>query len=370
MKHKVLVFSLILITACTSVFASGFDYSFDLLSLTPIYKEYDADNHRATMDFQYAGVYEGFPSYIYQEYQSWNKNNIGYFPYVDFEPLRIEPFVGVYHLGETLGLARSTFTFDHWLSPISFDFTFSGSLMGVMEGEIADTIGYDGEFFYGLTMSIADVFSMRFGGSHYCSHYGDGTYKSIAMGGGVPAEFQEWFKYLRMDSLIFGVSVQPVEWLRVYAELDFPMKSTHIMPNYFSPVWTDYGTAADGVPSSYSARIVNFGIEFEYPIFENLGMTRLAYGCAAYEEGKIVYRNEDLAAAGKDKPFYDHDRPWEFEHTITITQDVNDLVSFDVTWHYGRFMLNSYFSTRSQYVSIGARLDFDGVVTLYDSAKN
>ena len=83
-----------------------------------------------------------------------------------------------------------------------------------------------------------------------------------------------------------------------------------------------------------------------------------------------VYRREDLADAGRTKPFYDPDRPWEFEHTINISQEINDLVSFDITWHYGRFMLNSYYDTKSQYVTIGARLDFDGTVTLYDSARD
>lgn len=144
---------------------------------------------------------------------------------------------------------------------------------------------------------------------------------------------------------------------------------TDIWPFYFQPVCGPKGSTADGVPDSYGARIINFGIEFEYPIFKNLGMTRIAYGCAAYEEGKIVYKTEDLAAAGKDKPYYDPDRPWEFEHTITISQEINDLVSCDITWHYGRFILNSYFATKSQYVTIGARLDFDGKVTLYDSDR-
>ena len=351
----------LLFILCVCFSLSAFDYKLDLVSFTPLYKEYDADNHRAALDFQYGAVYEGFPDYIYQ--------NDGVFYFTDTEPLRMEPFVGVYHLGETLSLLRSTFTFDSWLSPIAFDFSFQGSLTGVMEGQMADLLGYDGEFFYGLTMSIADVFSLRFGGGHYCSHYGDGTYKSFEVGGGVPSGFDEWFKYLRMDSLIFGISVEPVDFLRLYAEIDFATKNTDIWPFYFQPVWGPKGSTTDGVPGSYGARIINFGIEFEYPIFKNLGMTRIAYGCAAYEEGKIVYKTEDLAAAGKDKPYYDPDRPWEFEHTITISQEINDLVSFDITWHYGRFILNSYFATKSQYVTIGARLDFDGKVTLYDSDR-
>lgn len=355
-------FLILAIMACILFPLSAFDYRLDLISLTPLYEEYDADNHRASLDFQYGAIYQGYPEGFYQ--------NDNYFPFVDSDVLRIRPFVATYHMGETLSLLKNTFTFDHWLSPIAFDFAFQGSLTGVLEGEVADTIGYDGEYFFGMTMSIADVLSFRFGGSHYCSHYGDGSYKVIETGGGVPDNFDEWFKYLRMDSMIFGLSLQPVDFVRVYAEIDFATKNTSVLPYYFEPEWGPGNSIADDLPSSYGARIVNFGIEFEYPIFKFLGMTRIAYGCAAYEEGKIVYRHEDLAAAGRERPFYDPNRPWEFEHTINISQEINDLVSFDITWHYGRFMLNSYYDTKSQYVTIGARLDFDGTVTLYDSARD
>lgn len=117
MKKVVLIFALALMLITTA--SAAFEYRLDLLSFDPLYKEYDADRSRASLDFQYAAVYDGYPTYIYQ---GENK-----FDFVDPEVLRIKPFVAIYHLGETLGLARNTFTFDHWLSPISFDFTFSGS---------------------------------------------------------------------------------------------------------------------------------------------------------------------------------------------------------------------------------------------------
>ena len=220
---------IIAILACMLSPLSAFDYRLDLISLTPLYEEYDADNHRASLDFQYGAIYQGYPEGFYQ--------NDTYFPFVDSEVLRIRPFVATYHMGETLSLLKNTFTFDHWLSPIAFDFAFQGSLTGVLEGEVADTIGYDGEYFFGMTMSIADVLSFRFGGSHYCSHYGDGSYKVIATGGGVPSNFDEWFKYLRMDSMIFGLSIQPVDFVRVYAEIDFATKDTSVLPYYFEPEW-------------------------------------------------------------------------------------------------------------------------------------
>lgn len=181
--------------------------------------------------------------------------------------------------------------------------------------------------------------------------------------------FDEWFKYLRMDSLLFGLSIEPFSFLRFYGEINYNTKNTSILPNYFSPIGSRNGAVADGVPDSYGALIVNCGVELEHPVFKKLGMTRLSYHCRAHEEGKIVYRNEDLAAAGTNKPFYDADRPWEFEHTVNFSQDINDLVSFDLTYHYGRFILNTYFSTRSSYLSLGGRLNFDGRITVVDTAR-
>ena len=361
MKRRISIFAALVMLLCAASAFAGFEYKLDLLSFKPLYGEFNADRNRAGLDLQYAYVYDGYPTYIYQ---GGNR-----FDFHENTTWRVKPCFAVYHIGETLSLMRNTFTVDHWLSPIAIDLSVHGSLTNVMEGEIADTVGYDGVYFYGLSAQVSKYLSMRFGYSHYCTHYGDGTYKQLEQGGGVSPGFDEWFKYLRMDSALFGVSVFPVQGVRMYAEVNFNLKSTHLMPHTFSPSWTAVAPTADDVPASYGARIVSFGIELEYPIFKKLGMTRLSYGCRAFEEGKIVYKTEELEANGKDRAYYDPDRPWEFEHTINLAQDVNDLVSFEVTWHYGRFILNSYYATRSSYVSIGARLNFDGTVTLYDSGK-
>ena len=352
---------LVILISAASLFAS-FDYRLELLSFKPTFKESSADRSRPALDFQYAGVYKGYPEYFYQ-----NENK---FTFNDSEkPWRVKPFFAIYHIGETLSLFRNTFTFDSILSPISLGLEVHGSLTSAMEGEVADTIGYDGVYFYGLAASFADKVALRFGYNHYCSHYGDGTYKYMEKGSEVTPEFGEWYKYLRMDSLLFGLSVNPIEYVRLFGEVTFDMKTTHVIPEIFSPSWADNGTLAEGVPSSYNHLFLVFGAEVKYPIFKNLGFTSLSYQVKAYEEGKIAYKEEDLAEAGKDKAFYDPDRPWEFEHTFNLSQKVNDILSFDVTWHMGRFIVNMYYSTRTSYVSVGARLNFDTTVTLFDTAE-
>ena len=51
---------IIAILACMLSPLSAFDYRLDLISLTPLYEEYDADNHRASLDFQYGAIYQGY----------------------------------------------------------------------------------------------------------------------------------------------------------------------------------------------------------------------------------------------------------------------------------------------------------------------
>lgn len=357
---KKIISFLLLILIPAFIFA-GLDYKLELLSFKPTFTESSADRSRSALDFQYADVYRGYPVEFYQNETRFTLNDEGAW--------RVKPFFAVYHLGETLSLFRNTFYFDNFLSPISLGLEVHGSLTSVMEGEVADTIGYDGIYFYGISASVADVVAARFGYNHYCSHYGDGTYKYMEKGEAVTPGFSEWYKYLRMDSLLFGISIKPVEYFRIYGDVSFDMPSTYVMPEIFSPSWTKYGARAEDVPDSYNNLIVDVGCEVEYPVFKNLGMTRLSYQMKAYEEGKIVYKEEELAQAGRSKAFYDPDRPWEFEHTFNLAQEINDFISFDITWHIGRFMANMYYSTRTSYVSIGARLNYDGGVTLFDTRK-
>ena len=56
---------LVILISAASLFAS-FDYRLELLSFKPTFKESSADRSRPALDFQYAGVYKGYPEYFYQ----------------------------------------------------------------------------------------------------------------------------------------------------------------------------------------------------------------------------------------------------------------------------------------------------------------
>ena len=186
MKKKLTTLLIVMLTAVVTISAS-FDYRFDLLSFEPLHQEYTADRDRAGLDFQWLWV-DDMPEGVWQNGLYYEFKPFGGGEGQATDGFDEAPWMAMIHLGETLGLARSTFTFDHWLSPVSFDFSFQGSMVLGMEGGMADMIGYDGVFFYGASASIADRFSLRIGLHHYCTHYGDGTLKlqrSISIVGAV-----------------------------------------------------------------------------------------------------------------------------------------------------------------------------------------
>lgn len=375
--RKICLLLLILLLITSSLFA-GFGYQLDILSFNPLYKEYQADKYRTGMSFDYAYVVDGFPDYVYQDWRQPNQVGDD-----DSSPkifdlnrkLAQQPYIGILNIGETLSLLRHTFSFDSWLSPISIDFSTQGMISFIMDGQVADNIGFDGVYFFGTTMRVADIFSVRAGFHHYCSHYGDAILKSIdnhAVPGGLSDLDKFWitYKYVRMNGVAIGLSIEPVPWLRVYGEYNFlPKDIKSWRPVIFRPNWTNL-EPHNNYPSEYKARIINFGFELEYPIFKKLGNTIFAYDCHLYEEGKIMYKDEQGKPDPSITPLYDPNAPWEMEHSFLLSQEINDTVSFEFGYRYGRFPSNSFYYQRSSYFFLGARFNPSPTVTLINTAKN
>lgn len=380
----------ILLMLIPSMLSASFSYRLDLLSFDPIYREYTADRNRAGMDFQYAVVdKDGFPKGFYQDDRLYG--GAVYYPFTDVKEnnvgFRQQPFMALLHVGETLSLMRNTFTFDSHLSPIAFDFSFQGQIDFGFEGAIADIFGYDGWYFFGGTASIADIVSIRAGLHHVCTHMGDGTIKlsGLDLADRYPDAVEQagmriYRKYIRMNAVDIGISIEPVKGLRLYVDYNFlaPGVTEAMDTHFFAPHWyeekyrrEDQVYNREG--SDYRGDMINFGIEISYPIFRKLGNTTLAYDCRAYEEGKIVYKVEDM----ENKPdwvpdgwnaYYDPDRPWEFEFNVLLEQQLNSMVSLEIGYHHTRFPINTFYHQRCDWVHFGGRLNFDGTVTLVDTS--
>ena len=352
-----------------SVFAD-FNYKLDFLSLDPIYSEYLANRGRSGLSLSNLFFSEGFPNTIIQD-TYFNEDHTEQEVYVFNFDEEIEPNDRMVNLqvGETFGLFRNTFTFDSWLSPISFDFSMQGVLSFFFRGKFDDNIGYDGMYFYGITGSIGDFISFRFGNHHYCSHYGDAILKRIQTYnfGQNDGNFWLTYKYVRMQTRMFSISIEPCSWFRIYGEVDYPPRGIYsIRPDMFAPNWIK----RDGLyinpeyPDSYNARIVATGIELTFTLFKNLGKTAIGYDLRFYEEGKVTYDHDE----GGEFTF-DEEAPWEMEHNIKIAQNLSRTISIELAYHKGRSPYNNNFYQQCQYVAVGLRFNPDNTVTLFNTEK-
>lgn len=398
MKKKLLILFVCYLFCSTALFAS-FEYKFDAFSFDPIYKEYFADRARPDFSISQISYFDGYPDRVLQDtHVDVNETNWKVNKYVKlflFDEL-IQPenkFVAL-KMGETMSLARSTFIFDHWLSPISFDISMQALLQNFYRGSFDDTVSYDGIYFLGGTFRFGDVVSMRMGLRHYCSHYGDATLKRIRANfdDGFGDDFYDFgftYKYVRMNGLVFGLSLDLTPNFRVYGEYNIPPQDINsIRPDMFAPNWVtrDGVVINEDYPNSYKARIISLGFEYSFSLFKNLGKTTIGYDLHMYEEGKIQYSIEDddddfeyhdddendeySAFHYASKYFFDPDAPWELEHNFKIAQELDKNISFEIAYHHGRSVMNSFFFQQTSTLTMGLRFNPDYTVNVFDSSKN
>ena len=346
MKKRAFIFLLVL--SCVFSIYAGFDYGFDIISFDPVHEVYLANRNSANLGFNYILDYRGYPDHIWQDGRVFELTG---------DRFRAKPGMAQLKVGETFSFARNIFSFDSFLSPIRWDIlSVQGIVSIVFDGEISDLMGYDGNYFVGTSLSIADMVSMRFGMTHWCTHYGDAILKNLEPSD--KAGFDSNYKYLR-NNLTFGLSISPLSWLRFYGEFQWLPDGMYLNPRHFRPIQAEHGEEV-GWPSSYRASIAECGIEISYPIWKTLGNTTIAYDLMLYEEGQIIYSDDDGYLEYPSGLYYDPEESWDMEHSIVVSQEFNSYFSLELGWHSGRSPLQSLFFIKdSQWVHIGMRFDPD-----------
>lgn len=362
MRRLLFVFSIVLFCA-SSLFAS-FSYSLDLISLDPLHKEYFADKNSANFEFNYIYNISGMPDHIFQD----TSMDGGIAPHkFDFTKKPDSNFMSQFKIGESLSFLRSTFEFDNFISPISFDLSFQPTLNLVFDQELTDSYGYEGIHFLGLNMSVADVVSLRMGSHHYCSHYGDAIIKRIN-----PYEWLEFnntYKYIRMNTLVLGLSITPIEGIRVYGEYNWvPKDVMAFRPVMYQPSWLSITVYPNLHDQGYKARIINIGFELSYDFFKKLGTTSLGFDAHFYEEGQIVYKDENGNYVDSiERIRYDKDRPWKREISIVLSQQLSSSLSLEVNYVKGASPLNYfYYIDNASWVRIGIKINPDSTLKVVD----
>ncbi len=359
MKKRLLLFSVICVFTLSYLY-SAVEYRFDLFSIDPLHKEYFADQTRADLSFNFYYFNEGFPDRIVQT-KKIGENEHKVISWEFEKTPRMENTMVNIKVGETISFIRNSFLFDNYLSPIEFDFSIQGGIQSFYTGDISDSYGFDGIYFFGGTFRIADFISMRIGNHHYSSHYGDASLKPVIADIKRPGDqLSISYKYLRMNDFVFGLSVEPTSWLRLYGELKQPTKEVIVFkPLMFAPNWVKYGdnVVNPDYPDSYKNRIVNVGVELSYPIFKKYGNTTIGYNLHMYEQGKIKYEINDGVGGVEGDVSFDEDSPWELAHDIKIAQTFNPSFSLEVGYHKGRSPHNIYFFQQTSIISLGLRFN-------------
>lgn len=247
---------------------------------------------------------------------------------------------------------------------IEMELGFQGALNTVFQGfGGADNLGFDGVFFFGASMRLFQMVTVRAGLQHYSGHYGDETILNINKN--IPGQGGDPIEYTRDNNLLFGLSFKPISQLRVYADASLPLTKSWMHPAIHIPSWVikpssgefllgvEAGHEGIGAPAfsdSYKAWIINAGVEVRYPL-RRVGSLFLAAEVTANQDGQTLH------TVGS----YDPDNAWELEYTVgaglEFDQDVgSSQARILVTYHDGRFPLLNFFYQRTKYISVGCSL--------------
>ncbi|AEV30441.1 Protein of unknown function (DUF1207) [Sphaerochaeta pleomorpha str. Grapes] len=351
MKRKV-VFLFVLVFAVSSCFASydmfEDNLSFDWYAAESLFPSSALNPFSSTSTLNILHLIEGQPrSILYTDNGEYTS-----VPFYSGTSYADETLYAQLKTGVNIGLLRLSF-FDMVESEVGFQ----GALNSVFQGfGGAKNLGFDGIFFFGLHVRFFNTVTFRTGYQHYSGHYGDETLLNIT------GQTEDPVEYVRDNDILFGVSVQPVSFLRLYADANLPLPKTWMAPAIHIPFWVlkpssgesllevesgKEGIAVTEFADSYKAWIIDFGMEVRLPV-RNLGSLLLGADVVANQDGQTLHQ-----VGG-----YDEDNPWEFEYTLGAGLEFDQSIGLGATrlmlcYHDGRFPLLNFFYQRTKYLSVG-----------------
>lgn len=232
-----------------------------------------------------------------------------------------------------------------------------------------DVLGFDGFYGAGVSLDVFKIVTLRFGFHHFSGHWGDEALNDFYSRN--DRNYSALTEYTRNNSWLLNISIQPVKYFRIFAELDLPQHVGWIRPAAHVPADTIKNTSEESpdagkplseyiyeqegldgknnnsYPSSYKAMRIGLGAELEIPV-PTVGLAYLAFDMQFHQDGKINLETLE----------YEEDRPWDMEYTFALGlsfQEREDMpeVTLELGYHDGRFPLLNYFFQRSRYFSAG-----------------
>lgn len=295
--------------------------------------------------------------------------------------------------GLSIGFCRLDFSPENF-PKVSAELNLGGALNTVFCGFMKnDVLGFDGTYFLGGTVRVADIVSVRFGMHHFSGHYGDEllekfyNYNNVDFSGAIPTimyEGTEYYfngmvEYVRDNSWLAGVSVDLPWGFRVYGEAELPMNPSWLRPLAHVPA--DYANmvADDNLRPTLIDRIGGYADNGELIEQDQLDaqqeLMRTANGaykawrfhtgfewrldlgpCSVFAAGDVQFHQDGqtLHMLGS----YSKDNPWEIEYTVSGGLEFGHVIEgrtvrMEVSWHDGRFPTINWFYSRAKLLTLG-----------------
>lgn len=363
--------------------------SFEAVNQTPLFREPVADPY-------------AFNTHVYVVYDAKSnsqcmlrtlvsngpdKNNSTYsfidLPYTDEKDnflvnMKISGNVNAFH-----------FTYDKENFPkLEFELNVAGSMntLFVLAGS-CETLDFDGEYFVGSSVKIADLIAVRFGIHHFSTHWGDETLEKLYDYIGLtPKENTDFtyegkkyyyhglIEYVRDNSWLVGVSADLPLGFRVYSEIEIPRSPSWLRPFIHTPSY--YQNSGDGkndnsgsvgtgntegihndtqilaesalkAKTGYAALRVHGGVEWRHDF--GFGTLVLATDVQGHQDGKTKHQIGEYAKSN----------PWDWEVTAGASYEFAHVLngekafSIDAYYHYGRTPAQALFYRTGSFIYLG-----------------
>lgn len=291
--------------------------------------------------------------------------------------------------GNSASFFRLRYNGSDKIPSIDFEANVSGAINSIFLGN--DSMGFDGTWFGGCNLRIADMYTLRFGMHHFSGHYGDEILEQFYEcnkidfnnSGEIGADFEGknpnytyrlnyTVEYVRDNYWITGLSVDLPYGFRTYGEFEFPKKKVWIRPFADVPAQAQSDGANGGplmdsvsrregftseqlakekelkVGSSYGAYRAHVGLEYSHN-FDNVGTFYIGTDLQMHQDGQTKHMPDS----------YSPKNPWELEFTACAgialgKRFLDNNVCVEVCYHNGRTMTTDFYYARCKTVSIGA----------------
>lgn len=231
-----------------------------------------------------------------------------------------------------------------------------------------DALGFDGIWRLAGTVRLFDVVSLRYGWHHFSGHWGDEIIEDLPRQGDADyIAYNNLEEYVRASSHVFGMSVNPFPWARLYFEAELPMEEcwlrpgVHVPAGLISPSGDDLAyhilnqegllEEVSAYGAAYRAWRLQAGIELRW-VFGDWGTLFAAGDFQLHQDGQTLHQ-----VGG-----YDPANPWEYEYSVGGGVEYGKglkgrTVRVEAFYHDGRFPLTNFFFQRSRYISVGLAIN-------------